>query len=457
MKLFPLTITVLTISILLAISCKKERSKRDPLYDNLPPSASAGVDQVIFLPINSITLDGNLSLDANNNIVAYQWVKISGPSSFNISNASAIKTQVTSLTEGVYQFELKVTDTGALFSFDTIRIIVRTCGTNRPMVSANLTPIGLLPNPRSGLAVASAANKIVFAGGFSFNEPGGSSKVDIYDMTTKTWATANLSRPRSDMTAIAAGNRILFAGGYSGEGGNFEEYHSTVDIYDAAAHTWSVTSMSNSLSQMTAATIGSKVLFAGGHAHNFHEWSNTVAIYDISTGTWTNSYLSERKANISTVTLNNKVYFAGGWLPGSSRCSDKIDIYDNVSDTWSTATLSAPRSIGGGGIAIDNKIFWAGGADDLGETCMVEIKDVLSQATEFDNLSAGGYVKAFSVKDKIVYCGGYDNELDVYDVNAKTWSILVIPNFVTPLLAVNNTIYVKDSDDTSQMIWKLEF
>src|SRR5688572_1732953 len=134
MKVFPLTVTTLTFSIILFISCKKERATPVPLTDNLPPSASAGVDQVIFLPINNITLDGTLSLDPNNNIAAYQWVKISGPSAFNISDANAIQTQVTSLTEGVYQFELKVTDTGTLFSFDTIRIIVRTCGTNRSMV-----------------------------------------------------------------------------------------------------------------------------------------------------------------------------------------------------------------------------------------------------------------------------------------------------------------------------------
>ena len=38
------------------------------------------------------------------------WTKISGPSSFNIANANAVQTQVTNLVEGVYQFELKVTD-----------------------------------------------------------------------------------------------------------------------------------------------------------------------------------------------------------------------------------------------------------------------------------------------------------------------------------------------------------
>jgi hypothetical protein len=53
--------------------------------------------------------------------VSYQWIKISGPSSFTITNANAVQTQVTNLVEGVYQFELKVTDIAGLFAKDTVQ------------------------------------------------------------------------------------------------------------------------------------------------------------------------------------------------------------------------------------------------------------------------------------------------------------------------------------------------
>ena len=407
-------------------------------------------------------MNGGGSADPNNNIIAYQWTKVLGPPSFNISDRYAALTQVTSLVEGVYQFELKVTDATTLSSIDTIQVTVRTCGANRLKLNATLIPFGQLPNPRYGFSVAAAANKIVFAGGVSADEPYGSSKVDIYDMITQTWSTANLSVPRFYITAIAAGNKILFAGGFSGEIGDLEYYHSTVDIYDATTNTWSVDSMNKRCYGMSAATVGNKVLFAGGYVQFVNDntttygWSYTVELYDISTKTWSTSYLNETKEGISAVTLNNKVYLAGG-RSRSSKYSDKVDIYDNGSNAWSTTTLSTPRLVVGGGIAFSNKIFWAGGVDDLGETCKVEIKNVLSQATEFDNLSAGGFVKAILMNDKIVYCGYYDKELDVYDINAKTWSVVVLPNFLTSLLAVNNAIYLTDPNDNSQMIWKLEF
>src|SRR6185503_20249396 len=77
--------------------------------NNHPPVANAGADQTITLPTNSVSLDGSASADPDNNITGYLWTKISGPSSLSISNANAVQTQVTSLIEGIYQFELKVT------------------------------------------------------------------------------------------------------------------------------------------------------------------------------------------------------------------------------------------------------------------------------------------------------------------------------------------------------------
>src|SRR6185436_7126146 len=91
---------------------------------NQSPVANAGADQTITLPINTTALDGSASTDPDNNITAYAWTKISGPSTFNIADANAVQTHVTNLTEGVYQFELKVTDAGGLFSKDTMQVTV---------------------------------------------------------------------------------------------------------------------------------------------------------------------------------------------------------------------------------------------------------------------------------------------------------------------------------------------
>jgi len=91
---------------------------------NKPPVATAGYDQTIALPVDSIILDGSASNDSDGNIAAWQWTQISGPSSLTISNANSVKTRVTKLVEGSYEFELKVTDAGGLFDKDTIHIMV---------------------------------------------------------------------------------------------------------------------------------------------------------------------------------------------------------------------------------------------------------------------------------------------------------------------------------------------
>jgi Tol biopolymer transport system component len=91
---------------------------------NRPPVANAGTDQTINFPTNGVMLDGGASTDPDNNITAYGWTKISGPSLFTIANPNAVQTQVTNLAEGIYQFELKVTDALGLFDRDTVRVQV---------------------------------------------------------------------------------------------------------------------------------------------------------------------------------------------------------------------------------------------------------------------------------------------------------------------------------------------
>jgi hypothetical protein len=97
----------------------------DTTQPNRPPVANAGPDQTITLPTNAVNLDASSSSDPDNNIVSYLWKKISGPASFTIANNTLVQMQITNLTEGIYQFELKVTDAGGLFDKDTIQIEVK--------------------------------------------------------------------------------------------------------------------------------------------------------------------------------------------------------------------------------------------------------------------------------------------------------------------------------------------
>jgi hypothetical protein len=443
----------------------------DPAHPNRSPVANAGPDQTITLLVSTINLDGSASFDPDNNITAYTWTKISGPSSFNIVNANAVQTQVTNLAQGTYQFEVKVTDAGMLFSKDTMQVTVSItqpdpCSVNRPLINAQLIPFGTLSYARRGMSVASAGNKILFAGGYVFGGGVGSSydgfsRVDIYDIVTHNWSTAELSIARFKMGVAVSGNKIFFAGGANAEyGGGFFERYSNVDIYDASANSWSVDSLSEPTDLPEGAAVGDKVFFAEGLA--------AVDIYNLSTNSWSAATLSEARGSMSAVTANNKIYFAGG-TSDSTLVSNRIDIYDNATSSWSTSSLIEGRDFMAS-IAFAGKIYWAGGWISNEASSQVEIKDVNTQTSSLACLFHPNANFDAVVKDnKIVFFTGEgpgfiagNKKFDIYDVTTNTWSIGVLPVDITgaSIISVNNTIYVAGgyvNGVLSNKVWKLDF
>ncbi|MBN8876965.1 MAG: hypothetical protein J0I32_05420 [Sphingobacteriales bacterium] len=108
---------------------------------NQPPVAVAGNNQVITLPVSSVTVNGNGSTDADGSITGYQWTKIDGPAQFTIVSPNTVQTVVNNLAQGVYRFELKVTDNKQAISRDTISITVNAAVNKAPVaiVSGNQT------------------------------------------------------------------------------------------------------------------------------------------------------------------------------------------------------------------------------------------------------------------------------------------------------------------------------
>lgn len=76
---------------------------------NQNPVANAGADTVIVAPANTATLRGS-GTDLDGTISTYHWVKTSGPATGSITDANAATTGLTNLVEGVYEFELTVSD-----------------------------------------------------------------------------------------------------------------------------------------------------------------------------------------------------------------------------------------------------------------------------------------------------------------------------------------------------------
>ena len=78
----------------------------NPAAVNQPPTANAGANQNITLPVTLFTLTGS-GIDPDGTIAAYQWTKVSGPLSVTINLPTQATTTGVALLSGVYEFELK--------------------------------------------------------------------------------------------------------------------------------------------------------------------------------------------------------------------------------------------------------------------------------------------------------------------------------------------------------------
>jgi hypothetical protein len=101
---------------------------------NIPPTANAGPDINIALPNTNVTLNGSGS-DPDGTISSYQWTKLTGPAQYDIVSSNQAQTSVNNLVEGVYTFELKVTDDKGASDADTMRVIVNPLVPNLPPVA----------------------------------------------------------------------------------------------------------------------------------------------------------------------------------------------------------------------------------------------------------------------------------------------------------------------------------
>lgn len=127
-KYFARSVYFLLLSIIGLLSCNKAPILRGPdeyrATAKKGPIASAGDDQSITLPTDSVVLDGSGSSDCDGNISNYWWNKIAGPSSYVFIDSLSAKTVVKELTEGTYMFELIVQDDWRLKATDVVEIAV---------------------------------------------------------------------------------------------------------------------------------------------------------------------------------------------------------------------------------------------------------------------------------------------------------------------------------------------
>jgi len=127
-------------------------SRSDTLYvtvvnngANQAPVAKAGNDIVLAWPNDSLNVSGWQSFDPDGTIVAYQWAKVSGPSS-NILAPNSMTTWIKGMQPGTHVFRLRVTDNQGATGFDTLSIQITGGGVNQvPFANAGADQVITLP------------------------------------------------------------------------------------------------------------------------------------------------------------------------------------------------------------------------------------------------------------------------------------------------------------------------
>ncbi|WP_165806698.1 PKD domain-containing protein [Chitinophaga parva] len=111
---------------------------------NQPPVAVTGGNLVVYLPDNSVAVNGSTSYDPDGSIVKYEWAQVSGPSTADIVNPAAASTNIQSLKEGIYKFKLTVTDNQQLTGETTFVV-----GVVPEALEHIVDTVLLFPNPAS--------------------------------------------------------------------------------------------------------------------------------------------------------------------------------------------------------------------------------------------------------------------------------------------------------------------
>ncbi|WP_028789164.1 PKD domain-containing protein [Terrimonas ferruginea] len=136
--LFMPIIAVLCVFTLIA-ACSKEAENAAQAVDEATDSAgrtsrsfavSAGADQTITLPTNSVTLRATVTAGTAR---TFRWSQETGATA-TISSPNSSSTNVTALTAGEYRFRLQATDSRGRSATDTVHVSVKGTGT------ANATP-----------------------------------------------------------------------------------------------------------------------------------------------------------------------------------------------------------------------------------------------------------------------------------------------------------------------------
>ena len=159
---------------------------------NVPPSANAGADQTITLPVNNVTLNGGASTDANGTITGYLWKQVSGPAAATIAVNSAVTATVSNLVQGVYYFSLTVTDNNGATASDTVKVTVNAAANQAPVANAGSNQIITLPTNKATLNGGASSDPDGTIASYRWTQVSGPSTAAFSSTTAASVTVSNL-------------------------------------------------------------------------------------------------------------------------------------------------------------------------------------------------------------------------------------------------------------------------
>jgi hypothetical protein len=452
------------------VSCKKEtvlpveNMSVPPVIQNTAPVANAGPDIKIVLPQNSTVLQGAF-YDADGNVKKVEWTKLSGPYYSTIVDKDSLKTVITNLREGIYEFELTVTDKRNLYGKDSVKVEVVQfdCNINRTPITAQVHSLGQVPKPNSYNNMFVAGNKLLITGESGY-EP--SSDLSIYDPTLNNFTNTKMGEPRVGYTHAVMGNKIFFAGGFLSYIGPLDLGSETarVDIYDLVSNSWSVANLSEPRGMINSAVVGNKIFFAGGIKSN-GSFSKRVDIYDMMSNTWSfTEFKGTPRVIEAAVTAQNKIFFIGGFTKwedptgfgyiGTSP-TKTIDVFDYSTGAWSIENMDFSRSYFSA-IAVNDKVYIAGGQTEYALSTDLEIININTLIHTHSCLSQPTVSGEVALKnDLIIFLTR--KGLDIYNTRSGEWSVSSLPASIleygqAKIASANNDLFVLDKNELYKLI-----
>lgn len=188
-------------------------------------TANAGPDQILTLPVSTITLDASSSKVTSGSITSYTWAKASGPTAGSLSLVSGgLQAKLTDVAAGTYVYQLTVKDSNGSTATDNVTVTV------------NAAPVSTDPptaNAGSGQSITLPVNSSTVDGAASIASSGNTIASYQWTKAATSPAGGDISSPASAKTTVSN----LIAGTYT--------YNLTVTDIRGITNTASVTIVVN--------------------------------------------------------------------------------------------------------------------------------------------------------------------------------------------------------------------